>query len=90
LDHFSISQDEISGLKVPIVTIKVCTDLFGFPPHIQPVNDTKSGFVLINHLSSVFLFINRQCHDADICLSELSLVSTEVCELQITEGSKDG
>ncbi len=59
IDHFSISQDEIGGLKVTVLTIKVSTDLVGFFPHIQPVNDRKSELVLFNHFSSVFLLIDR-------------------------------
>ncbi len=87
MEHFSTSQDEIGGLKVTVLTIKISTNLFGFLPHIQPVNDRKYDLVLINHFPCVFLLIDRQCDDADIRLSELLLVSTEVCKLQITEGS---
>ena len=39
-----------------------------------------------NHFASLFLLINRQCDD-DCRLFELFLVSTEVCELQITKVS---
>ena len=87
MEHFSTSQDEIGGLKVSVLTIKISTNLIGFLPHIQPVNDRKYDLVLINHFPCVFLLVDRQCDDADICLSELFLVSTEVCELQITECS---
>ena len=87
VENLPIAQDEIGRLKVSVLTIKVRADLLGFPPHLQPVNDRKIDLVLFNHFSSVPLFINRQCYDADLCLSERSLVSTEVCELQITECS---
>ncbi len=87
MEHFSTSQDKIGGLKVTVLAIKVCADLLGFLPNIQPVNDRKYDLVLINHFPCVFLLVDRQCDDADIRLSELLLVSTEVCELQITECS---
>jgi len=87
MEHFSTSQDEIGGLEVSVLAIKVGADLLGFFPHIQPVNNRKSDHVFFNHFLSIFLFINRQRDDADICLSELLLVSTKVCKLQITEGS---
>ena len=87
MEYFSTAQDEIGGLKVTVLTIKVSADLLGFFPHIQPVHDWKTDLVPLNHCSSVFLLINRQCHDADSRLFELFLVSTEVCELQITERS---
>ncbi len=87
IEHSSIAQDEIGGLKVTPLTIKVSADLLGFFPHIQPVHDWKTDLVPFNHCSSVFLLINRQCHDADSRRFELFLESTEVCELQITEPS---
>ena len=87
MEYFSTAQDEIGGLKVTVLTIKVSADLLGFFPHIQPVNDWKTDLVLFNHFPSIFFLINRQCDDTDIRLSELFLVSTEVCELQIAEGS---
>ncbi len=87
LDYFSTSQDEIDGLKVSVLAIEVSADLIGFFPYIQPVNDRKSDLVFFNHFPCVFFLIDRQCHDADIRLSELFLFATEVCELQITEGS---
>ncbi len=87
LEHFSTSQDEIGGLKVSVLAIKVGADLLGFSPHMQPVNNRKYDLVLINHFPCVFLLVDRQCDDADIRLSELLLVSTEFCELQITECS---
>jgi len=87
MEHFSTSQDKIGGLKVTVLAIKVCADLLGFLPHIQPINDWKSDLVLINHFPCVFLLINRQCHDANIRLFELLLVAAEICELQITECS---
>ena len=87
LDHSSIAQDEIGGLKIPALTIKVSADLLGFFPHIQPVHDWKTDLVPLNHCSRVFLLINRERDDADSRLFELFLVSTEVCELQITERS---
>jgi len=87
MEHFSTLQDEIGGLKVSVLAIKVGADLLGFFPYIQPVNDRKSDLVLFNHFPGIFLFINRQRDDADIRLSELLLVSTKVCKLQITEGS---
>jgi len=87
IDHSPIAQNKIGGLKVTVLAIKVSVDLLGFFPHIQPVNDRKSDLVLFNHFSSISLRIDRQGDDADICLSELFLVSTEVCKLQITDGS---
>ena len=87
MEHFSTSQDEIGGLKVTVLAIKVGADLLGFFPHIQPVNNRKSDHVFFNHFLSIFLFINRQRDDADIRLSELLLLPTKVCKLQITEGS---
>ncbi len=87
MEHLPIAQDEIGGLKVSVLAIKVGADLLGFFPYIQPVNVRKSDLVLFNHFPGIFLFINRQRDDADIRLSELLLVSTKVCKLQITEGS---
>ena len=87
MDYFPTLQDEVGGLKVSVLTIKISTNLIGFLPHIQPVSDRKYDLVLINHFPCVFLLVDRQCDDADIRLSELLLVSTEVCELQITECS---
>ena len=87
MEHFSTSQDEIGGLKVSVLAIKVGADLLGFSPHMQPVNNRKSDHVFFNHFLSIFLFINRQRDDADIRLFELLLLSTKVCKLQITEGS---
>ncbi len=87
MEHTSLAQDEIRGLKVTFLTIKVSADLLGFFPHIQPANDRKTDPVLLHHFLSVFLPIDRQCDDADICLFELFLVSSEVRKLQITEGS---
>jgi len=87
MEHLPIAQDEIGGLKVSVLTIKISINPIGFLPHIQPVNDRKYDLVLINHFPCIFLLIDRQCDDADIRLSELLLVSTEVCKLQITEGS---
>ncbi len=87
MEHSSIAQDEIGWLKVTFLAIKVRVNLLGLCPNIQPVDDRKSDLVLINHCPCVFLLIDRQCDDADIRLSELLFVSTEVCKLQITEGS---
>ena len=87
MEHLPIAQDEIGGLKVTVLAIKICANLIGFFPHSQPVNDPKSDLVLFHHFPSIFLTVNRQCDDADIRLSELFLVSTEVCKLQITESS---
>ncbi len=87
MEHLSTSQDEIGGLKVSVLTIKISINLIGFLPHIQPVNDRKYDLVLINHFPGIFLLIDRQCDDANIRLFELLLMSTEVCKLQITEGS---
>ncbi len=87
MEHFSTSQDEIGGLEVSVLAIKVGADLLGFFPHIQPVNNRKSDHVFFNHFLSIFLFIYRQRDDADIRLFELLLLSTKVCKLQITEGS---
>jgi len=87
MEHLPIAQDEIGGLKVSVLTIKVGADLLGFSPYVQPVNDRKSDLVLFNHFPGIFLFINRQRDDADICLFELLLLSTKVCKLQITKGS---
>ncbi len=87
MDYFPTLQDEVGGLKVSVLTIKISTNLIGFLPHIQPVSDRKYDLVLINHFPCVFLLVDRQCDDADIRLSELLLVSTEICELQITECS---
>ncbi len=87
MKYFSTAQYEIGGLKVTVLTIKVCADLLGFLPNIQPVNDWKFDLMFFNHFPSIFFLIDRQCDDTDLCLSELLLVSTEVCELQITECS---
>ena len=87
MEHSTPAQDEIGRLKVTILTVEVSADLFGFFPHIQPVNDRKTDPVPFNHFQGIFLPIDRQCDDADICLFELFLVSTEVCKLQITEVS---
>ena len=87
MEYLPIAQDEIGGLKVAILTIKISIDLFGLFPHIQPVNDRKSDPVLFDHFSSVFLLIDRQRDDADTGIFELFLTSTKVCKLQITEGS---
>jgi len=87
MEHLPIAQDEIGGLKVAILTIKVGVDLLGLFPHIQPVNDRKSDLVLFDHFPSIFLLIDRQCDDADTGVFELFLMGTKVCKLQITEGS---
>ena len=87
MDHASIAQDEIRGLKVTLLTIKVSVDLLGFFLHIQSVNDRKTDPVLLYHSLSVFLLIDRQCNDADTRIFEFFLLSTEVRKLQITEGS---
>jgi hypothetical protein len=87
MEHLPIAQDEIGGLKVSVLTIKISTNLIGFLPHIQSVNDRKYDLVLINHFPCVFLLIDRQRDDAYIRLSELFLGPTKVCKLQITEGS---
>ena len=87
MEHPTLAQDEIGRLKVTILAIKVSADLFGFFPHIQPVNDRKTDLVSFNHFLSVFLTIDRQCENVDLCLFELFLVSTEVRKLQITEVS---
>ncbi len=87
IEHLPATQDKIGGLKVTVLAIKICTDLLGFFPNIQPLNDWKFDLMFFNHFPSIFLTVNRQCNDADIRLSELFLVSTEVCKLQITECS---
>ncbi len=87
MEYLPITQDEIGGLKVAILTIKVSVDLLGLLPHIQPVNDRKSDLVPFDHFSSVFLLIDRQRDDADTGIFELFLMGTNVCKLQITEGS---
>ena len=87
MEHSTLAQDEIGRLKVTILTIKVSADLFGFFPHIQPVDDRETDLVPFPHFLTVFVSIDRQCDDADICLFELFLLSTEVRELQITEVS---
>ncbi len=87
MEHTSLAQDEIRGLKVTLLAIKVSADLLSFFLHIQSVNDRKTNPVLLNHSLSVFLLIDRQCNDADTRLFELFLLSTEVRKLQITKGS---
>jgi hypothetical protein len=87
IEYLPTTQDKIGGLKVTVLAIKICTDLLGFFPNIQPVNDWKFDLMIFNHFPSIFFLIDRQRDNADVCVSELFLVFTEVCELQITECS---
>ena len=70
-----------------MLTLKVSTELFGFYPYVQTVNDRKTDVVLGSHFSSVFRRIDGQCDNADVRALELLLLAGEICELQITEGS---
>jgi hypothetical protein len=76
--HFTLLHDEIGGVRVTLLTVKISADLFSFFPHVQPANDRKTDLVLFQNFLGVLLLIDRQGDSADTRLFELFAVSNKV------------